>query len=136
MVGFAQESHSSKTNEWGIGRNYHKLLQTVEFRFRGFEGPHHSAIHRSKSNRQLCPWGEGGWSSGKRLWTASCGVPLDYTVRERSPSWSAFGRGYIASPRTKVQLAPLSGNSIARDRDSHRRQIIWLQLSIGLKHKL
>ena len=30
--------------------------------------------------------------------------PLGPTGRERSPSWSTFGRGYIVSPRTKGPL--------------------------------
>ena len=33
--------------------------------------------------------------------TAWCGDPLGSPGRECSPSWSACGRGYVASPRTK-----------------------------------
>ena len=50
--------------------------------------------------RQRCFWGEGG-GPGRGRKTAWYGDPLGHTGRESSPSWSVFGKQYIASPRTE-----------------------------------
>lgn len=64
-----------------------------------------------------------------------CGAPLCCTGRKHSPSWSTFGEGYIASPRTEVLQMPLSMCSTGGDRGAHTRQIIWAQLLTVLSHR-
>lgn len=72
---------------------------------------------------QQCFWGERreDWE-----WTAWWGDPLGHNGRESSPSWSTFGRLYIASTRTKDLAGTFKQPSYDRDRSVHRR---WLKCS-------
>ena len=73
-----------------------------------------------------------GVDSGKR----GVGNPLGFTWQGSSPSLNAFGRGYIASARTKDSAAAFEWQFNFRGKSVCRRQIKWSQLFTVLHHKL